>query len=348
MSITTDIIAKKAGLSRQTVSAVLNNRAHLFKAETRDRVLRVCDELGYKPNGVASALREGKFNAIGLIASSRQYLGVVASSAVEGIHAALQGRNWHLVSGRYDDEQLIRDGVVPKLLRQLLVDGLIINYTHDMPARLGQLIDAQRTPAVWINTREVGRDTVRPDDFQGARLATEFLLRRGHRRVAFFNPVHPETLIRGGDVHYHVMDRFAGYEAAMTQAGLSPELIARPERSGPGDGPQVVDLSFLQSSDAPTAALAHSGQCVLPLLVESRVRQLSGRPALEVAAFVDSESDLTDTPVHRVVVPHRAVGSAAVEMLARRILNPSEHLTNSVLPCALLPSASSLPPQQQT
>src|SRR5687768_3954251 len=77
MAVTVSTIAKHVGLSRQTVAFVLAGRHHLFREETRQKVLAAAEQLGYRRNAAAVAMSRGRYNAVGLLQSSNAALGTV-------------------------------------------------------------------------------------------------------------------------------------------------------------------------------------------------------------------------------------------------------------------------------
>jgi LacI family transcriptional regulator len=335
MTVTTDQIAKKAGISRQTVSGILNGKGHLYRSETKALVMRVCAELGYKPNGLALALKSGKFNAMGLIASTKPNEGFISQATIEGIHDTLRELNWHLVSGRYDDEALTHTDAAPRLLRELLVDGLLINYTASMPQRLLDMIDAFDVPTVWLNSTQVGHNTVRPDDLQGAMLGTSHLIQSGHRRIAFFNPVHTAKEIRNPSMHFHIRDRYGGYERVMKQHGLKPTLIARDPALTEVQSLTSFSLDFLTGPNAPTALVCHGPGGLIRLMMGIAAHQARGGADIKVMVFAHAPEERIDVDITKIVVPHRDVGRHAAQMLARQIDNPKRHLASVALPCYL-------------
>ena len=65
-----------------------------------------------------------------------------------------------------------------------MADGMIVNYTHEIPQAMLDLVHAHHAPAVWINVK-LAKDCVFPDDVNAARSVTEELIQLGHRRIAF-------------------------------------------------------------------------------------------------------------------------------------------------------------------
>lgn len=336
--VTVGQVAERAGLSRQTVSNILNEKGHLFRAETRELVLRVADELGYRPNSIAKALRSGRFNSIGLLSSIDQRVGSVAPEALAGIHSVLRERDLHLVSGRYSDDLLVDKSRAPKVLRELMADGLIINYTHLVPSGLLDLVNTSPMPAIWFNSIR-DADAVRPDDRQGGRIATEYLLGLGHRRIAFVNLLHSEAEIRGlgRPLHYSIGQRHEGYQEAMKNAGLTPQLIARCEdvtETRSVGGPFL----WLEGEDRPTALIFHSEGGLVPLII--RLGELGLRMPRDLSAvlFTNGDYNLAGLAFDQVIVPHYKIGEAAVRALLRKIEAPRTLvLPPLVIPCELRP-----------
>jgi LacI family transcriptional regulator len=343
MAVTIEQIANRAGLSRQTVSNILNQKGHLFRMETRELVARVCEEMGYRPNYIARALRSGRFNAVGLVASTSQNAGRIAGGALMGIEEELREHDMHLVSGRFSEGELTSSEYVPKLLRELIVDGLIVNYTLNIPPKTRELLAANKVPSVWINA-QLDRDCVRPDDFHGARVATEYLLSYGHRRIAFVNLLHTEALIRSNYLHFSVKHRLEGYEAAMKAAGLRPRLIARSE--GVTEEASVMGpFAWLQQPDRPTAVIFHSPNSgVGSLLMQLGRLGLAMPQDLSVLCIADEPFDAYGVPMDHVVIPHYQVGRAVVRALIAKIENPRMTKPVEVIPCELRTLGCSVAP----
>ena len=343
--ITIDQIAQHAGLSRQTVSNILNGKGELFRATTCDLVFRSAEELGYRPNSVARALRSGRFHAVGLVSSVDEHAGRIVAEAVDGIHAVLSEHNLHMVSGRYSDENLIGDNFVPKVLRELLVDGLIVNYTHAVPPGLHDRVARSNVPFIWLNV-PMATDSVRPDDLGGGRMATEHLISLGHRRIAFVNLVHTAEEIagKGRPLHYSVVDRFKGYRQAMTQAGLKPRLIARAEDVPEKESPWRP-FAWLRDDNRPTAVIFYNELGLGPLLVQLGELGLRIPRDISVMVFANKEFDLYGLPMDYVMVPHRKLGESATRALVAKIdAKKPKAISAQLLPCELRIQGASTAP----
>src|SRR5579872_3433282 len=108
MAVTRNDVARRAGTSTAVVSYVLNNGPKPVAAATRARVLRAVDELGYRPNAIARALRARRSNALGLVVSDigNPFLGEL-SKAVE-VAAFEQGYTVLLGNSIVDNEREVR------------------------------------------------------------------------------------------------------------------------------------------------------------------------------------------------------------------------------------------------
>src|SRR4051812_13039083 len=230
MTITIKEIARRTGLSIPTVGNVLGRSANRYSAKTRERILQVAHELGYKPNASARAMRQGRFGCAALVLSrsKQQTHSHIPTGLLDGLDDALAQHDMHLTVARLTDEELSSDDFLPKVLRESMADGMIVNYTHEIPQAMLELIHAHHAPAVWLNAK-LAEDCVYPDDLGAAHAATKRLIELGHRRIAFVHFVAPNVFPEPFEharpkFHYSVADREAGYVSALREAGLKPQF----------------------------------------------------------------------------------------------------------------------------
>ncbi len=335
MPVTTSEIAKTLGLSRQTVSYALNGGKGRVSPELRRRIEATSRELGYRPNAVANAMRTGRFGSLGLVATTLQHHSYLPGPLMEGVHQAINESNLHLVTARVPNDDLIDAEKAPKLLRELLVDGLLINYTHDIPEAIRALILRQNLPAVWLNA-DLPSGAVRPDDQGAGRQATELLLAEGHTRVLYLDAVHQRRDIVQKHAHYSVSHRYQGYTEAMQSVGLEPTLVAVDDL---GTKANKVDAAavrtLLDGQDRPTAVVTYSEAGVVSLLLAAASRGLSAPEDLAIAAITDRRLDLAELPVHSVLLPFAEMGRLGVELLHEQIAGRiAGEFPTRVLACA--------------
>lgn len=173
-------VARAAGVSRQTVSRVINSHPSL-RPETRDRVLAVIEEMQYRPSRAALALGTNRSHTIGVLAYHRsQY---VPSAAISGIEEAAQAAGYvvntiNLTSNTVD---AIHDALQLQISHR--VDGLIIIAPQ---TRILRAIDqaAIDLPYVLLHARDSeDPHALFVDQLAGARAATRHLIDLGHRDI---------------------------------------------------------------------------------------------------------------------------------------------------------------------
>ncbi len=317
MTVTLSDIARQVGTSKMTVSQALRGTGRIGSA-TRRRILDAAKELAYRPNAAAQAVSTGKFGSIGLLLSSDVKRSYLPHQLLEGIQGSLEAHDTHLTLGQIPDAVLLADGCIPALLRRWSVDGLLINYQEGVPQPLIELVDRAGVPAVWINSRQ-RQACVYPDEFGAALRASEHLLELGHRRIAYVDASH------GSDdfqiAHFSARDRQAGYETAMTRAGLP----ARIER-----GPKVLEAeqrvpffhTLLADPDRPTGVVAYSSTNVIPLAVAGLRLGIEIPRDLSVVTFDEHPSGSLGYVLTSLISPMEAMGRRAAELLLERIGNP--------------------------
>ncbi len=329
---TLQTIADRAGLSKNTVGRILRGELKGLRVDATQRALRVrrlADQLGYRPNAIARAMSEGRFGCIALLLSTSTARSNLSMPLLAGIHDALAQRNLQLIVARLPDEQLTDDGFVPQILREMSCDGLLINYTDQIPGRMIELIEKSRQPVVWINVKRLC-DCVHPDDIQIGRLATERLLERGHRRIAFVDRAIGDANLVA--VHYSRHDRYEGYCQAMRSAGLEPWFI---KRSDGRHEPSLADL--MARPDRPTALVAQ-GSLDEGQLAEATVRLGLEIPRdLAIISFSIGEwQHIRGKPISHALVPFEEVGARAVSMLIEKMRQPQRELPAQAVEAKLI------------
>jgi DNA-binding LacI/PurR family transcriptional regulator len=207
-------VARVAGVSRKTVSRVLNGEPHV-SADVRRRVLEAAEKLGYRLNNAARMLASGRTRSIGVVTLGTAGYGV--ASLLVGIERAVRDAGYALrvVSTLEGDERGIA-GAVGSLLEQG-VDGIVISE----PVDEGEVALRADVPVLFLGappvftasrtvTAGVGSDLL-------ARAATEHLLDLGHTTVHH---------LAGPQQWYAAKDRLAGWQAALEERGrTAPPVI---------------------------------------------------------------------------------------------------------------------------
>jgi LacI family transcriptional regulator len=329
MSVTIKEIARRTGMSIPTVGNVLGRSAYRYSAKTRARILQTAQELGYKPNSSARAMRQGRFGCAALVLSrsKQQTHSHIPAGLLDGLDDSLAQHDMHLTFARLTDEELSRDDFLPKVLRESMADGMIVNYTHEIPQAMLDLIHAHHAPAVWLNAK-LAEDCVYPDDLGAAHAATRRLIELGHRRIAFIHFVTPYVFSEPFEqarpkFHYSVADREAGYVSALREAGLKPQFL-RNDRYTKDEEQTDVCRSLLRDTNRPSAVLLYSERDLSALMCVAAELGLSVPRDLSVAVFHPGNLFVGGKLVSVVSVPTYETGRQAVAMLMRKLESQDE------------------------
>ncbi len=210
---TLKVVAAAAGVSWKTVSRVVNGELGVAP-ETRALVQRVADELGYRPDTVASSLRrlDQRSATVGVLLD--RLSNPFASSVLRAVEDACRDRGVSVFAASIDEDADRERARVEDLLARR-VDGLVVAPVAPEAPHLVEL--ARRGYPLVLVDRELGdpaADQVVVDNERGARRATEHLLEHGHRRIAFLGDRPHITTARA---------RLAGFRAAVADAGLADD-----------------------------------------------------------------------------------------------------------------------------
>ena len=180
-SVTLKDVAKVAGVSYATVSRALSGSTEIG-AETRERILKLCREMGYTPNAIARSMVTRKTNIIGLIVAAIDNPFMSELTTNIEIYARERGYNLMVCNSSYDPE--LEQGVFSLLLSRQ-VDGIIMipigNESYDSLKGLTSQI-----PTVFIseNMQDLPENYIAVDNRQGTDAATEYLYSLGHREAS--------------------------------------------------------------------------------------------------------------------------------------------------------------------
>ncbi len=300
-------LAKELGVSRQTVSNVIN-APHLVKAETRERVQAAIEASGYRPNVAAQALRSNRSMtlAMRIYPSADGIYGAVMDRFLHSLVGEARALGYYVMPITAED-----DGDELEQLKNLFlrgsIDGCLLSGTSRGDNRPGELVSAGL--AVVAFGRPWGDSApqhfwVDVDGAGAAEDAFQALRRQGHERIGFLG------LERGsgpGD------DRRAGWSRATVAAGLSPEGLdsANPDR--------------MDAGTAATEKLLQAGATGFVCATDSLA--LGAVEALRIGRAVEPNAapliGFDDSPVARAIGLSSVSQpvEAAVQLLLRELLN---------------------------
>lgn len=330
--LTLEQIAELAGVSRSTVSRVVNDQASV-KPEVRQRVLEVIAETGYQPNPAARSLATRRSGIIGLaIPRAVQFLftdpyyphliqGVAQTCNAQGCTLAL-----FLIHSEDEEQKLSA-----KVLRSQLVDGVIVSASPIDDPLIPQLVE-NKVPLVMVGRpNELAEVSfVDVDNVEGAYSAVSHLVRLGYERIATITgPL--QTMVG--------LDRRQGYLNALQERGrlVDPTLIVEGDFSEAGGYLAVQRLLPHQ----PDALFVASDTMALGALRALREAGVAVPEEVAVIGFDDlPQAAIANPPLTTVRQPIRRVGALAVETLLDILTHGPEPPRRLVLATQLIIRAS--------
>lgn len=323
-------VAERAGVSRALVSIVMREAAGASE-QTRQRVKRAADDIGYRPDPRARRLRQRRTNLLGLTFAAGQEF---HADLVDGVYVAAEALGYDVVLSAVTAH---REEV--RAVRTLVDDrceGLLLIGSGQRAGRLAEL--AARVPLVVLARRVRGVDAVRSDDVAGARLGVEHLLGLGHRRILFLDGAGAP----GG------AERLRGYRRAMQCAGQL-ELI-RPggltEREGAAAASAIV-----RSGELPDAVFAFNDRCALGVLDVFIRSGIAVPQNVSVLGFDDSTlAGLAHVSLSTLRQDAAGLAAAAVQRLVARLEGAVDGVgagaVDLVREPTLVPRQTTAPPQR--
>lgn len=309
-------VAARAGVSRATVSMVLNNRTQGTVAEaTRERVLAAAQELGYARSAIAVSLREQRTRTLGLITDE------IATSPWAGrmVRAAFQEAAEHGYMAITVDLSL-RGSSLEGALRTLAerqVDGLLYaamgRSVLSLPATL------PRQPLVLINALEEpssapggrGLPSFIPDDRGGARRAAQRLVDVGHSDI---------VMLSGDDAQPATLERERGFRDVIEHAGLPVRMIRAGWQMSDGHR-EARRLLSGGAGTPPTALFCIRDRVAAGALFAAAELGLSVPGELSLVGFDDEDffAEQLTPPLTTIALPHEEMGVRGVRALLELI-----------------------------
>ncbi len=324
-------IARAAGVSHSTVSRALAD-SPLISQATRARIRRLAQEMGYSPDAGARSLVRGRTCTIGVVVTT--IADPWAADVVEAIEAAAYAHGYSVILAASQDDPE-REVAAVETLRSKRVDAIIVTSSR-VGALHQERLAAAGVPVILLNSHSLQHVphtfSVRVDDMHGARLATEHLLARGHRRIAH---------VAGLPGHSPSADRLAGYREALAAADIAfDETLIWPGNGRPAGGEQALQ-AFLARTDRPTAVFCYNDMTAIGLLRAAQHAGVRVPDDLAVIGFDDILFAAYVSPALTTIAqPKTELGQRAMEMALALMNDPTQPVGNLVLQGRLVVRAS--------
>jgi DNA-binding LacI/PurR family transcriptional regulator len=329
-------VAKRAGVSRTTVSFVLNSvKGANISEETRQRVLAVAEELGYVPDAAAQALASGRAQTIGMV--FRTYPQITTDIAhfqiIEGLMEITRQFGVRLLIDSVTHTDTADSYV--NLTRTKRIDGLILSDTRVDDRALRDLVNDEFPIVLLGRLPGIKVCSVEFDNRGGSRAAVEHLLAQGHTRIGFIGYA-PAT-------HTGVAERLRGYQDALATAGIAFDAALVRYGEYFADSGFAAAMSLLEAPVVPTAVFVTSDVLAFGALAAIHARGLTVPDDIAVVGFDDNPLAQFAIPsLTTVRISFEEMGRQAGKMLLDRILNNVEPGREMLLDAKLIVRASSV------
>src|SRR5258708_21779524 len=315
-------IAREVGVSRTTVSFVLNNHTSSasIPAETKDRILEAAKKLSYRPNLAAQVLHTNQTHTIGFITdeiATTPY----AVNVIRGAQDAAWAHGKLLLIVNTGSDATVKEKAVEMMLGRQ-VEGIIYAAMYHQEVALPANIHEGSVVLVDCFCADRSLPSVVPNEIQGGRTATEVLLNKGHRRIGFINNIDPIPATFG---------RLEGYKQALQAYGVSfDEELVCSYPCETRDGGYQGALELLRLPEPPTAIFCFKDLVAMGAYDALRTVVLSIPGDVAVMGFDNQEliAAQLSPPLSTIQLPHYQMGKWAVEFLLEHTgasLPPVQH-----------------------
>jgi len=327
-------VAREVGLHPSTISRALDpDRYTLVSDATRSRVHEAADALGYRVDAVASGLRRGRTNTLGVVVANLE--NPFIAPVVRGLENGLDEQGAMALIAETKDESGRLRGILEHLLERR-VDGVVVAAAREGDEEL-LLAVADRVPVI-LAVRDLpgsGLAAVTFDDRASGRLVAEHLIGLGHRQVAqLAGPVEISSFAQ----------RSEGFEQFVAEAG--GVLLGRGITGAPSidSGERLMTALLAAAGPAPTAVFAHNDLMALGAYRALARAGLRCPADVSIVGHNDSVMSAYLTPALTTIsLPGYAIGQAAARLARAAIRSQSEDREQVVLAPELQIRASTGP-----
>jgi len=316
-------VARKAGVSHQTVSRVINGRESVLP-ETRALVEAAIEQMGYRPSAIARSMARGQTHTLACI--SPNLTDYTFASVIEGAETEARQHEYFLLSSSACDSDAFHE-LVNELIGHRRVDGLIVinPYADDRYKFL-----PKDFPLVFVGARSHDGKvcSVALDDEKVAYEATRHLISLGHANIAMVTGPMEEDCSQ---------DRADGYQRALCEAGIGFDESMIIEGNWSATSGQDALFSFVEQGRIPTAVFAQNDRMAMGILRAARDMNLKVPSQLSVIGVDDMPlSSYFDPPLTTMRQDMPLIGQKATRMLLDIIQNKNSSIREVKLPAQLV------------
>lgn len=325
-------VARIAGVSKSTVSRVLQNSGNSVAEETRQAVLDAMEEVGYTHNAIASSLRTSRTYMVMLLIPS--IANPFWPSIAQSLQTTLVDAGYSLVFANTDSKSDHERNLLA-MARRNRFDAIALNPV-DVPVEELKMLGV---PVVVLGLRQSYSelDQVGSNSYEGTRTGIDYLLKKGHRRIGFIWGERAAS-----------ESRYRGYCDALAAAGipLNERYVAGGHYSM--DGGRIAARQLLLQPERPTAIFTSNDVMALAAIQEATALGLKVPEDISLLGMDDIEPAAMSTPALTTIgKDKRELGRRAAELLLARlnqkVPTPPQHIS---VPCTLVERQTVAPPSE--
>jgi LacI family transcriptional regulator len=309
-NVTMKDIASRLGVSSVTVSKALNDKEGVSD-ELREKIKAVAEEMGYRYNTMAKAMKEGISYNIGVIIPER-FTSISQSTfyldVYQHISRALEEHGYYgilNILSNQDEEQLN----LPKLYCENKVDGFI--FLGQINKRYIEAIQAIHQPKLFLDfyDENMDIDSIITDNFMGAYEITNYLVNKGHKEIAFVGNLYSTSSIQ---------DRFLGYYKSLLEHRLelrNDYIIKDRDERG-----KYIEMTIPE--ELPSAFVCNCDQVAHNLIQKLRSQGISVPEDCSVVGFDnDIFATISNPPLTTVSVDIQEMAKTSSQFIVEKVKN---------------------------
>jgi len=308
VTVTLVEIARVAEVSVSTVSRALSNGNYPLKDVTRQRILKLAEEMGYQPNLVARSLQSNCSHLVGVIVDRMQ--SPFAAATVQGIQDGLRNAGYTISIAYSNRDQKLAIEAIHTFYRHQVAGLVILNswlHTYNDP-----ILSLQDRPFVFVNRvfSNCMRNCVGPGDRYGAQFATQHLVDLGHRRIGYINGIRDWI---------EAQNRLCGYRDILEKHDLPVDEALIKQGDWGVDSGYKAAQELLALEDRPTAIFSANDIMALGAMYAIQEAGLEIPADIAIVGYDDRDFAAWIRPTLTTIrMPSAEMGQAAARLLMKQ------------------------------
>jgi len=310
-------VAKKAKVSVMTVSRMMNDPEKV-STKTIQKIRHTMEQLGYHPNYIARSLVRKKTNTVGIVMPDIK--NTFFNSWFRWVEDYARSFHYNLLLCNTDDNAEYEMNQIHLLLSRR-VDGIII-----VPRTASSILylKKSRIPFVLVDRvfSDIKADYITTDHYAGARDATDYLIKLGHRHIG---------ILKGPGILYPDIERFRGFSDCMKKHKLKIDLSSIRNCDFQEEKSFLAVTEMLKSENPPTALFSFNSLMTIGAINAMNALKLSIPKNLSIVSFDEIPGQLIFRPkITYILQPIEELGRNATKIILEKIEHPSRNRTHRI------------------